>query len=101
MVVNFRARGINRSARKLARTSTLIKKKNYYYFLVSASRVWLLDILLMFFIYFNDITIVISLEIACALFPALSINVWLLEFVPGFFLLFLAPAMPQTLWSSH
>jgi len=29
MVVNFRARGISRGARKLARTPTLNKKKNY------------------------------------------------------------------------
>jgi aryl carrier-like protein len=28
MVANFRARGISRSARKLAQTPTLIKKKN-------------------------------------------------------------------------
>jgi hypothetical protein len=32
MVVNFRARGISRGARKLARTPTLIKiKSNYLY----------------------------------------------------------------------
>jgi len=29
MVVNFRARGISRGARKLARTPTIIKKKNH------------------------------------------------------------------------
>jgi len=31
MVVNFRARGINRGARKLARTPTLIQKKRIHY----------------------------------------------------------------------
>jgi hypothetical protein len=30
MIVNFRARGINRGARKLTRTPTLIKKKNSF-----------------------------------------------------------------------
>ena len=30
MVVNFRARGISQSASKLARTPTLIKKKNLF-----------------------------------------------------------------------
>jgi hypothetical protein len=29
MVINFKARGIRRGARKLARTPTLINKKNY------------------------------------------------------------------------
>jgi hypothetical protein len=32
MVVNFRARGISRGARKLARTPTIIKKKKEWLF---------------------------------------------------------------------
>jgi len=39
MVVNFRARGISRGARKLARTPTIIKKKNPFYMMAYSIKV--------------------------------------------------------------
>jgi hypothetical protein len=47
MVVNFRARGISRGARKLARTPTIIKKKKEM--IVSRDREFFLKIIYFYF----------------------------------------------------
>jgi len=48
MVVNFRARGISRGARKLARTPTIIKKKKKE-MIVSRDREFFLKIIYFYF----------------------------------------------------
>ena len=61
MVVNFRARGINRSARKLARTSTLIKKKKlllFFSFREQGVATWYIVDVLYLFQWHNDCYII-------------------------------------------